>query len=56
MVQPSKTNIAHLAKHDKTEDVFRMVYEWKKLKTKGKMTLHFDGSGIVARAEIQQDL
>lgn len=54
-MQSSKT-IPIKAQPDKTEDVFRMVYEWKRLKTKGKMVLHFDGSGIVARAEMQQDI
>jgi hypothetical protein len=41
---------------DKTETAFRTVQQLKQDKIKGKMVLHFDGSGRVARVEVIQEL
>jgi hypothetical protein len=43
-------------KEDKTEKVFRRVAEWKAAKVKGKIIMHFDGSGIVAKAEETKEI
>lgn len=43
-------------KEDKTEKAFRQVAEWKRDKVKGKIVLHFDGSGIVAKAEETKEI
>lgn len=40
---------------DKTETAFRTVRQLKQDKFKGKMVLHFDGSGRVARVEVIQE-
>lgn len=41
---------------DKTEAVFRKVDELKREKAKGKIILYFDGTGCIARAEVQKDI
>jgi hypothetical protein len=43
-------------KTDKTDEVFRLVCELKAKKVKGKIIMHFDGSGNVPRAEFHQDI
>jgi len=41
---------------DKTEAAFKALVKLKAEKTKGTVTLHLDGSGVVARVEIKQDI
>lgn len=41
---------------DKTEAAFRVANRLKQDKIKGKLILHFDGSGKVAKVEVVQDL
>jgi hypothetical protein len=40
--------------NDKTEVAFKEVARWKAEKKKGKITLHFDGSGEVKAVEVSQ--
>jgi hypothetical protein len=41
---------------DKTEKAFRAVAEWKRVRVKGKITLHFDGSGFCVKAIEEKEL
>lgn len=51
----SEKNVDNQRK-DKTEDVFRLVSDLKNRKIKGKIIMHFDGSGNMPRAEFHRDI
>lgn len=39
---------------DKADRAIREISRWREEKKKGKITLHFDGSGIVKAVEVSQ--
>jgi hypothetical protein len=40
---------------DKTDKVLAEIDRWKKLRLKGSLVLHFDGSGRVARYQVTME-
>jgi len=47
-------NTSDQSKQDKTDRAFAELTRWKEQKRKGKIILHLDGSGDVAKVEVSQ--
>jgi len=49
MAQPNQQLPEYKDPKDKTDKVLVEVYKWKETRLKGSITIHFDGSGRIAR-------
>jgi hypothetical protein len=43
-------------KEDKSEQLYRTIFEWESFRKKGQIIIHFDGSGTIPKVVLQSDL